>query len=207
MYICYAMSFVIYAVIAALFYSFNLYSMPELILCLVMLGPTYLYARSNKMWAGMCMTVMTIATILRLPYIVFMRYRSGLPTTPFMSIWSGDRLSNDKPAGIIMMVVLMLYLLVVWLITTKHIKHEVKNSNGADVVKHKEFVLCRNMMYSCVASYAICVLISVWIYNLKDMWPSMLVFALLSSLFQITHTMYCRSSIREREKELAKSEE
>lgn len=195
------MSVIFYVVVATTLYRINTYSMWEMIMCAIMVAPVRLYAKSNKRWMVMCIWALTLVTSLRYPYV-----RCVLKLDVAAMVSGEYMLQQIQAAGIVFDTAMIGYLLLIWFITLRMIKREVETFIGS-VVKSKRFVLCRNLMYSTVVCYIICLIMSVRVFELKSMWINVIVFALLASLFQVTHTIYCRHLIIEKIKKTEASVE
>lgn len=179
-------------------YAYGMFSLWEMILAAIMAWPAYAYAKSNKAWLAAVFSFLTIGSVVRVPYVQW--YLGSVPVNGF---WTYDQyVMNTRAGGITMTAFMVLYLLFVWVITTRQIKRIVNSSNGYEAPENKQFIHNRNFMYSTVFSYIVCVVSAVWVYGLQELWLGIIVMILVAVSIQVTHTMYCKSSVKERIKEL-----
>lgn len=186
-----------YALVITVLYSMGMYQMYELIFPFIMLIPVYMYAKSNKAYAAVCLSALTLAVGLRYPYLQFIMkaaMKNGVDAGTAYTI-------QCQSSGAMYNTVMITYLLLLWLITTRLIKVEINSTNG-DVFRNKRFNLFRNLMSVSVFTYIVCAIISLWIFRMKPMWVHIIIFELVAVVIHVAHNMYVSSSIKEHIKEL-----
>lgn len=192
-------SIALYGVIVIRLMQTGIFSMFELILAAMPLYPLRMYAKSKQYLVTVYFSWLSIATISRLYYFSALldKYGSAQLNYEF-------RLKVAESSGAVYFSVMLVYLIVLWFISTRVIKGEFKKMGKLPVFSEQSYRTIgrmRSLMSTAVAVYILQVVFGVFVFTMQDYGWNCCAFVLVAVAIQSAHTLYVRGSFKEWEKE------
>lgn len=172
---------------------FGMYSEQEIILSVFMFWPIWAYAKSNKAYMSLYLSIAGLTNFTRFPYCTLLTRSAEIAYYPI-------EISNPYYAmatGLVYHVGTILWLFILFAVTTLWIARDIKSMYGKSTLQLKKIRLYLNLFSVSVFAYTVCSMLSIWIFKMTGHAINIILFAAIGWLLLIGQKLYYRAAVKE----------